>query len=263
MPSATTNSTPAHAAPTPSPTTAPPAVGRHRDRRAHERHAEDEQQQREEFDVVGDARRGRTHAADVATDDRDAARPLELVGELRAHMLERGGEHRPDVGDGQRQGVLVAQEQRPVHVADARPEQRRERRAGHDVSGDRLDDRPRGDQVAVVLEHDLVGDPLSDQRLHAVGAQRLGGAVGELDGVDQRVARVGGDEREQQDRRGHDDEPLSQQPAGPHRAHSRTVRHSGVGITVVQRMWGAAGARTVTGRSTHKERSSEDLRHRA
>ena len=82
---------------------------------------------------------------------------------------------------------------------------------------------PRGDQVALLLQHDLVGDLLRDQRAHAVVVQRRGGAVGELVGVDGGLAHVAGDEGEDERHRGEDDQGQLRAPApGGRRAHEPT-----------------------------------------
>ena len=58
--------------------------------------------------LVGDVGERRAEAADVALDELDAAARLDLVASDGPQLLERRRQHRPDVGDRQRDGVLVA-----------------------------------------------------------------------------------------------------------------------------------------------------------
>ena len=181
-------------------------VRREEQRPRHQYEGEDEQQHREQLDALGDVGERCAEAAYVPLDQLDPLSRLELAGELGTHLLERGRQHRPDIGDRERDGVLVALEERAVHISDGLPEQVRERAASDDVGRHRLDDRPGRDQIGLVLQDHLVGELLRDERAHAVVAQRHGGSVGELVRVHGGVARVGRHERKHDCHRGQNHE---------------------------------------------------------
>ena len=71
------------------------------------------------------------------------------------------------------------------------------------------------------FEHHLVGDPLRDQRAHAVIAKCGGGAVGELIRVHGRPAHIAGDQGEHQRDRGQHDQRPDCDGSGA-RGHTRT-----------------------------------------
>ena len=103
--------------------------------------------------------------------ERDPIGFLELPGKPGSHLLERGREHRADIRDRQRHGVLVLRDHRAVDVPHRRPEQAPEGPPADDIGSGRLDERTRRLQVGVTCEDHLVGDALGDQRPHAVVAQ--------------------------------------------------------------------------------------------
>src|SRR6185436_8799583 len=56
-----------------------------------------------------------------------------------------------------------------------------------------------GHEIRALLQHELVGDPLGDQRPDAVVTERLGRAIGELVRVHHRLARVVRHQRQRHD----------------------------------------------------------------
>ena len=93
------------------------AVAAHGERGGHEREGERRQDDREHADVSGEGGQRAAEGAEVALRDLQRTGRLELARELRPHLLERRGEHRPDVGERERHRVAVAVEHRAVHVA--------------------------------------------------------------------------------------------------------------------------------------------------
>ena len=97
-------------------------VPREEERARHECEREDEQQDREHLNTLGDIRECGAQTADVPLDQLHPLGRAELAGDLRAHLLKRGREHRPHVGNRERDGVLVALEERAVYIAHGFPE---------------------------------------------------------------------------------------------------------------------------------------------
>jgi hypothetical protein len=190
------------------------------ERGGHERDPQAGQQPREQTDVPADLGEVRAHAPEGAPEQDDARRGVHAPRQRGPHGLERRREHRPRVGDRERQRALVAVERRAVHVPYRRAEQARERAAADELGGHGLDERPRGEQIGLAAQDDVVRDPLSDERAHAVVAQRRRGPVGELVGVHDRAPRVAGEQGQHEDDGRRRDECALGQPPAParHRA---------------------------------------------
>ena len=148
-------------------------------------------------DVGGDG-------AEVALEQDDALAGVDVVGELRVELLERGRHDGADVGKRERQRVAVAGEDRAVGVEHRAAEQAPERAAADDAGDRGGDQRPRRDQVGVVAQDHLVGHAVADRGADGRLCQRCRGAIGELLGVEQRQPGVRGDRgSDEQHRRDH------------------------------------------------------------
>ena len=78
-------------------------------------------------------------------------------------LLERGADDEPDVGERERERARVLLHERAVHVPHRGAEQPAERAAADDARDGGLDQRPRGDEVALLREHEVVGDVRGDR----------------------------------------------------------------------------------------------------
>jgi hypothetical protein len=178
-------------------------------RRDHERGDRGRERQprqhvREDAHVVGDPHERPGRRVDSVLDDDDVAGRLDLRGQVGPHRLDSRRGDRADVGERQRDRVLIALEHRAMDVEHRAVEQTAERGAADDPGDRRRDDRARREEVGLLGEDHAIGHAIADQRAHAAVVQRRGRAVGELLGVEQRsprIARQGG--RGEQERRQH------------------------------------------------------------
>ena len=115
-------------------------------------------------------------------------------------------------------------EDRAVDVADPAAEEALEDAAADDPVDDALDQRPGADQVALGVEHQVVGDPGRDLGADRVVVERGGRPLGELVRVEQRVGGVARDRREQQRHRRQDREQRRPDPLPL--AHPRQPSHA-------------------------------------
>jgi hypothetical protein len=172
------------------------AVAGQRERPGGAGHGHREQQPRQQPDAVGRPDQVSADGPGVAREQADVLGAPQIVGQLRSHRLDRAREHHADVAQRQGQRVLVAVDQRAVHVAHGGPEDARDRAAADDAAGDGLDHGPHGDQVGLLHQH-LVGHAGGEQRADGRVLERRRRAVGELVRVHDRVARVARHERQQ------------------------------------------------------------------
>ena len=162
MPSSTTTAMPAHAAPTPSSATV-------RRRSGDDQSAAATRARQRSGRTIARTRSARAASATdapsvrrVPFEDLDPVGRPHLPRDRRLELLERGRQHGADVGDRQRDRVLVAVEDGAVDVTDAGAEEARERAAADDPRHRGLDQRARREEVGLPPEHDLVRDALGD-----------------------------------------------------------------------------------------------------
>ena len=167
MPSSTTTAMPAHAAPTPSSATVRRRSGDAHSApaaRARQRSGEDDREDAERPRGVRD--RG-AEGRPWRLEDRRRGRSASAAAPATAAAAQRGASTVPTSAT---VSVTVSSsrvEDGAVHVAHGGAEQGRERAPADDARPRRLDQRPRGEQVGLVREHDLVGDPVGDERADA------------------------------------------------------------------------------------------------
>jgi hypothetical protein len=183
------------------------AVGGEEERPGRRGHGQQRQHRGEDPDVLGGAGEIPGRAPDAALEELDAARRLELGGEVGPELLERRPRDRADVEQRQRHGVPVAREHRPVRVAHPAAEQAGEGAAADDARDRRDDQRPARDQVRLGRQHELVGQALAHDRAHSRLPQRSRRAIREAVGVEHGKPRVAHHRRRHEQQRGQHDEP--------------------------------------------------------
>jgi hypothetical protein len=158
----------------------PPPVAGRGDRARRGEQGEHAQRHREYPHPIGETHGGGAQRAEVVAEQRDPVLSPQPARQRRFEDVEGGGGDRSHVGDREGDGVLVALEDRTVQVADPGPEQAPEGPAADRRGDDRLDQRPRGEQVVGVAQDEIVGHLPGDERPDRGRLQRGGGAVGEL-----------------------------------------------------------------------------------